>query len=47
MIYSDTYAVLALAAANTSRIWLGPGVTDAQETAALRDFTPVYVGSGS
>ena len=38
MIYSDTYAVLALAAANTSRIWLGPGVTDAQETAALRDF---------
>lgn len=26
MLYSDTYAVLALAAANTSRIRLGPGV---------------------
>ena len=47
MIYSDTYAVLALAAANTSRIRLGPGVADAQETAALRDFDPAYVSSGS
>jgi hypothetical protein len=47
MIYSDTYAVLALAAANTSRIRLGPGVADAQETAALRDFNVAYVGCGS
>ena len=47
MIYSDTYPVLALAAANTSRIRLGPGVADAQETAALRDFDPAYVSSGS
>ena len=46
MIYSDTYAVLALGAANTSRIRLGPGVADAQETAALRDFDPAYVSSG-
>jgi len=46
MIYSDTYAVLALAAANTSRIRLGPGVADAQETAALRDFNVACVGCG-
>ena len=46
MIYSDTYAVLALAAANTSRIRLGPGVADAQETAALRDFDLACVSSG-
>ena len=32
MIYSDTYPVLALAAANTSRVRLGPGVADAQES---------------
>ena len=38
MIYSDTYPVLALAAANTSRVRLGPGVADAQETAALRQL---------
>ena len=38
MIYSDTYPVLALAAANTSRIWLGPGVTDAQETCCAAGF---------
>jgi hypothetical protein len=47
MIYSDTYAVLALAAANTSRIWLGPGVTDAQEIAALRDFNVAMSVVGS
>jgi hypothetical protein len=47
MIYSDTYAVLALAPANISRIWLGPGVADAQETAALRDFNVAYFGCGS
>jgi hypothetical protein len=45
-IYSDTYALLALGAANTSRIRLGPGVADAQVTAALRDFDPAYVSSG-
>ena len=47
MIYSATYPVRALAAANTSRVRLGPGVADAQETAALRDFDPAYVSSGS
>ena len=46
MIYSDTYPVLALAAANTSRVRLGPGVADAQETAALRDFDLACVSSG-
>jgi alkanesulfonate monooxygenase SsuD/methylene tetrahydromethanopterin reductase-like flavin-dependent oxidoreductase (luciferase family) len=46
-IYSDTHALLALGAANTSRIRLGPGVADAQETTALRDFDPAYVSSGS
>ena len=39
--------MLALAAANTSRIWLGPGVTDAQEIAALRDFNVAMSVVGS